>query len=161
MWVWLWVYRWNRISELQHFCKTHWVCVTFAFPNSFCFKRFLHVFSVGLLSLYPWSFFSSVRLFWLVNDSSFFFFGFQNIKYRTTHSLSNKNVVQGIKTVGNVAVPGLKNGMDYMQLGDSDLVVSKVCMGTVRVWVYQPVTKFNPVVNADSSSVCFRLFFSF
>ena len=27
----------------------------------------------------------------------------------------------------NVAVPKLKNGMDYVQLGDSDLVVSKVC----------------------------------
>lgn len=27
----------------------------------------------------------------------------------------------------NVQVPGLKNGMDYVQLGDSDLIVSKVC----------------------------------
>ena len=33
--------------------------------------------------------------------------------------------------VKNVAVPGLENGMDYVQLGDSDLVVSKVCMGTM------------------------------
>lgn len=31
----------------------------------------------------------------------------------------------------NVAVPGLKNGMDYQKLGDSDLLVSKVCMGTM------------------------------
>lgn len=31
----------------------------------------------------------------------------------------------------NVAVPGLRNGMDYATLGDSDLVVSKVCMGTM------------------------------
>jgi hypothetical protein len=29
--------------------------------------------------------------------------------------------------VKNVKVPGLKNGMDYVKLGDSDLVVSKVC----------------------------------
>lgn len=33
--------------------------------------------------------------------------------------------------VKNVAVPGLENGMDYVKLGDSDLVVSKVCMGTM------------------------------
>jgi hypothetical protein len=33
--------------------------------------------------------------------------------------------------VGNRAVPKLKNGMDYVTIGDSDLVVSKVCMGTV------------------------------
>jgi hypothetical protein len=34
--------------------------------------------------------------------------------------------------VKNVAVPGLQNGMDYVTLGDSDLVVSKVCMGTMN-----------------------------
>jgi len=28
-------------------------------------------------------------------------------------------------------VPGLENGMDYVKLGSSDLVVSKVCMGTM------------------------------
>ena len=28
-------------------------------------------------------------------------------------------------------VPGLKNGMDYVKLGDSDLVVSNICMGTM------------------------------
>ena len=33
--------------------------------------------------------------------------------------------------VKNVDVPGLENGMDYVKLGDSDLVVSKVCMGTM------------------------------
>jgi aryl-alcohol dehydrogenase-like predicted oxidoreductase len=33
--------------------------------------------------------------------------------------------------VKNVAVPGLEKGMDYVTLGDSDLVVSKVCMGTM------------------------------
>lgn len=48
-------------------------------------------------------------------------------------------LVQGLASVsasqqevGNKSVPGLKNGMDYVRLGDSDLVVSKVCMGTVR-----------------------------
>ena len=34
-------------------------------------------------------------------------------------------------SVGNKSVPGLKNGMDYEKLGSSDLVVSKVCMGTM------------------------------
>lgn len=33
--------------------------------------------------------------------------------------------------IKNVAVPGLKNGMDYVKLGDSDLEVSKVCCGTM------------------------------
>ncbi len=31
----------------------------------------------------------------------------------------------------NVAVPGLRNGMDYCKIGTSDLEVSKVCMGTM------------------------------
>lgn len=31
----------------------------------------------------------------------------------------------------NQAVPGLKNGMDYIKLGSSDLEVSRVCMGTM------------------------------
>jgi len=35
------------------------------------------------------------------------------------------------KIVKTVQVPGLKNGMDYIKLGDSDLIVSKVCMGTM------------------------------
>ena len=35
--------------------------------------------------------------------------------------------------VKNVGVPKLKNGMDYVQLGDSDLIVSKVCSTSVRV----------------------------
>lgn len=34
-------------------------------------------------------------------------------------------------SAGNKSVPGLKNGMDYQKLGSSDLVVSKVCMGTM------------------------------
>lgn len=33
--------------------------------------------------------------------------------------------------VKNINVPGLENGMDYVKLADSDLVVSKVCMGTM------------------------------
>ena len=33
--------------------------------------------------------------------------------------------------VKNVAVPGLRHGMDYCKLGTSDLLVSKVCMGTM------------------------------
>jgi hypothetical protein len=32
-----------------------------------------------------------------------------------------------IATSGNRPVPGLKNGMDYVKLGGSDLYVSKVC----------------------------------
>jgi hypothetical protein len=34
-------------------------------------------------------------------------------------------------SVKTVAVPGLKNGLEYARLGDSDLVVSKICMGTM------------------------------
>mmetsp|Transcript_16481 Transcript_16481/g.25741 ORF Transcript_16481/g.25741 Transcript_16481/m.25741 type:complete len:402 (-) Transcript_16481:239-1444(-) len=33
--------------------------------------------------------------------------------------------------VKNAAVPGLKNGMDYVKIGESDLIASKVCMGTM------------------------------
>ena len=33
--------------------------------------------------------------------------------------------------VENKSVPSLKNGMDYVKLGSSDLTVSKVCMGTM------------------------------
>jgi hypothetical protein len=46
---------------------------------------------------------------------------------RTSSSMSQYNAI-----VKNVAVPGLQNGMDYVTLGDSDLVVSKVCMGTMN-----------------------------
>jgi hypothetical protein len=38
---------------------------------------------------------------------------------------------RGQDIVKNVGVPGLTNGMDFVQLGDSNLVVSKVCMGTM------------------------------
>ncbi|KAG7350058.1 aldo/keto reductase family protein [Nitzschia inconspicua] len=43
----------------------------------------------------------------------------------TTNNNNNKY------SVGNVKVPMLRNGMDYVRLGDSDLIVSKVCMGTM------------------------------
>ena len=33
--------------------------------------------------------------------------------------------------VENKSVPSLENGMDYVKLGSSDLLVSKVCMGTM------------------------------
>jgi len=33
--------------------------------------------------------------------------------------------------VKNVQVPGLDNGMDFVKMGSSDLIVSKVCMGTM------------------------------
>jgi len=36
-----------------------------------------------------------------------------------------------VGAVENRAVPSLSNGMDYVQLGSSDLTVSKVCMGTM------------------------------
>mmetsp|Transcript_1389 Transcript_1389/g.3158 ORF Transcript_1389/g.3158 Transcript_1389/m.3158 type:complete len:425 (+) Transcript_1389:20-1294(+) len=41
------------------------------------------------------------------------------------------SVCSSALSVGNQAVQGLKNGMDYVKMGSSDLVVSKVCMGTM------------------------------
>ena len=46
-------------------------------------------------------------------------------------ALSTTATVPGIPIVKNENVPGLKNGMDFVKLGSSDLVVSKVCMGTM------------------------------
>jgi len=47
-----------------------------------------------------------------------------------------KNANSYNKVVKNVDVPGLKRGMDYVKLGGgSDLVVSKVCMGTMTYGV--------------------------
>jgi len=46
-------------------------------------------------------------------------------------SLSTVATKSAAKSIGNEKVPGLKSGMDYVRLGDSDLVVSKVCMGTM------------------------------
>lgn len=50
-------------------------------------------------------------------------------------SLSISHALSGITAsqaaVGNSQVPGLKNGMDYVKLGESDLIVSKICMGTM------------------------------
>jgi hypothetical protein len=34
------------------------------------------------------------------------------------------SIAFALKTVRNEKIPGLKNGMDYVKLGDSDLVVS-------------------------------------
>ena len=50
----------------------------------------------------------------------------------TTLALSSPAAAMSkITSPGNVAVPGLVNGMDYVKLGSSDLIVSKVCMGTM------------------------------
>ena len=46
-------------------------------------------------------------------------------------ALSSTTKNNGIPIVRNVAVPGLQQGMDYVKLGSSDLIVSKVCMGTM------------------------------
>jgi hypothetical protein len=41
----------------------------------------------------------------------------------------------------NRNVPGLQNGMDYVKVGSSDLVVSKVCMGTMTFGEVSSVTR--------------------
>ncbi|KAL7561164.1 hypothetical protein ACA910_011985 [Epithemia clementina (nom. ined.)] len=50
---------------------------------------------------------------------------------RALSSLTSTAVKKGKQIVRTESVPGLKNGMDYVQLGDSDLVVSNICMGTM------------------------------
>ena len=55
---------------------------------------------------------------------------FLNFSARTGVSAFSA-VAPSSTSIKNVAVPGLKNGMDYVKLGDSDLEVSKVCMGTM------------------------------
>jgi len=52
------------------------------------------------------------------------------LKTEGVRSLSSAQMVTS-PVVRNSAVPGLKNGMDYTCVGSSDLVVSKVCMGTM------------------------------
>lgn len=50
------------------------------------------------------------------------------------HSLSSTKVATPIVAspiIANRSVPGLENGMDYTNVGSSDLLVSKVCMGTM------------------------------
>ena len=48
-----------------------------------------------------------------------------------THGLSlTSNGIES-KFVENKSVPGLKNGMDYVKLGSSDLEISRICMGTM------------------------------
>jgi aryl-alcohol dehydrogenase-like predicted oxidoreductase len=46
-------------------------------------------------------------------------------------SVSALSTKSSLAIVENRAVPGLKNGMDYCKVGTSNLVVSKVCMGTM------------------------------
>ena len=65
----------------------------------------------------------------MMNKNLFLYFWPASLFVVST-ALSTKSVT-ALKTVGNEKVPGLTNGMDYVKLGDSDLVVSKVCMGTV------------------------------
>ena len=46
----------------------------------------------------------------------------------TTSTSTNTNIQKKYNAiVKNQKVPGLKHGMDYLQLGDSDLIVSKIC----------------------------------
>ena len=42
-----------------------------------------------------------------------------------------RSSVVAAPVIANKAVPNLKNGMDYVNLGTSDLLVSKACMGTM------------------------------
>mmetsp|Transcript_43493 Transcript_43493/g.48995 ORF Transcript_43493/g.48995 Transcript_43493/m.48995 type:complete len:477 (+) Transcript_43493:86-1516(+) len=43
------------------------------------------------------------------------------------------------KIIKTVDAPGLKRGMDYVRLGNSDLIVSKVCMGTMTYGVQNTI----------------------
>lgn len=62
-----------------------------------------------------------------------FFLRLASVVTTTVRALSTQAVkpTTASSVVKTVSVPGLKNGMDYQRLGDSDLVVSKVCMGTM------------------------------
>ncbi len=51
--------------------------------------------------------------------------------YSTSGSLALSTTSSSSSPVINKTVPGLKNGMDYITLGDSDLNVSRTCMGTM------------------------------
>jgi hypothetical protein len=72
---------------------------------------------------------------------------------RSVNALSS--IAFASKTVGNEKVPGLKNGMDYVKLGDSDLVVSKVCMGTVSN--YSTLVERREIVSSKFRHVCLLL----
>ena len=48
-----------------------------------------------------------------------------------TSTQSETKRVLSSPIVSNKSVPSLKNGMDYTKVGSSDLIVSKVCMGTM------------------------------
>jgi len=58
-----------------------------------------------------------------------------------------RSSVVATAVIANNAVPNLKNGMDYVNLGTSDLLVSKVCMGTMmfgnQVMVDEGVKQLN------------------
>lgn len=49
----------------------------------------------------------------------------------STKTNGKKPSVVAAPVIANKVVPKLKDGMDYVKLGSSDLVVSKVCMGTM------------------------------
>jgi hypothetical protein len=70
---------------------------------------------------------------WFIDSS--LFYALHGSSYRfsvaVARALSTVCVPTRTGVVKTLSVPGLKNGMDYVQLGDSDLVVSKVCMGTM------------------------------
>jgi len=51
--------------------------------------------------------------------------------FSATSNVATSSSSKRKEIVKNEDVPGLKNGMDYVTLGDSDLVVSKICMGTM------------------------------
>jgi len=49
----------------------------------------------------------------------------------TTTTNNKPKLAVASPIISNKKVPGLKNGMDYTYLGSSDLLVSKICMGTM------------------------------
>jgi hypothetical protein len=60
-------------------------------------------------------------------------------------------------------VPGLQNGMDYIQLGDSDLLVSKICC-TFLLYIHVCVcasSLFVCPIGKDCLLRCVRCYFSF
>lgn len=54
--------------------------------------------------------------------------GSRALSSTTPAASQTKRIKQVVKTVD---VPGLERGMDYVKLGDSELVVSNICMGTM------------------------------
>ena len=64
-----------------------------------------------------------------IKQSIFFSFLATGARGFSSTAAPTKNKLKQI--VKTESVPGLKNGMDYVKLGDSDLVVSNICMGTM------------------------------